>query len=186
MEQTFEKLLMEQCAPTLAGVKPANLFRARGLESTRRAAGEWDRKLEPMGLRVLVLREYPNADACVIYVCRRRWLARILGEKENRCFLRELGYPNARPADALRHLNERLGSNGEYPHEIGVFLGYPLEDVKGFITHRGQNYTYCGHWKCYGDPENARRCFDRYQACIDAYKRMYAQGIPMLNMVVAA
>lgn len=186
MDQTFEKLLMEQCAPTLAGVKPANLFRARGLARSRREVEEWDRKLKRLGLRVMILREYPGADACVVYVFRRRWLERILREAENRNFLLELGYPTARPADALGYLNERLGSNGEYPHEIGVFLGYPLADVKGFIEHRGQNYTYCGHWKCYGDPENARRCFDRYQACINAYKRMYAQGVPMLDMVVAA
>lgn len=186
MDQTFEKLLLEQCAPTLAGVKPANLFRIRDLERARRACAEWDRKLTPLGLRVMVLREYPDADACVIYVCRRRWLERILKERENQNFLREMGYRAFRTEDALRHLNRRLGEQGEYPHEIGVFLGYPLADVKGFIAHRGQNYTYCGHWKSYGDPEAARRCSDRYQACIDAYKRMYVQGVPMMKMVVVA
>ena len=38
----------------------------------------------------------------------------------------------------------------DFPHEIGVFLGYPLEDVVGFIRHRGKCFTCCGCWKSYG------------------------------------
>lgn len=30
MDRNFEKMLVEQCAPTLAGIKPANLFRFSG------------------------------------------------------------------------------------------------------------------------------------------------------------
>lgn len=186
MEQFFETMLLEQCAPTLAGVKPANLFRIRGLSAACQAAEHWDEQLKGFGLRVRVLKEYPDADACVIYVCRCEWLERILRDEANREFLRQVGYPTVQPSGALAHLNERLGAEGEYPHEIGVFLGYPLHDVKGFIENHGKNYTYCGCWKCYGDPEDARRCFDCYRACTDAYRRMYAQGIPMLDLVVAA
>ena len=35
MERNFETVMIEQCAPTLAGLKPANLFR---LECRDRAA----------------------------------------------------------------------------------------------------------------------------------------------------
>ncbi len=41
---------------------------------------------------------------------------------------------------------------GDFPHEIDVFLGYPCEDVRGFIRHGGQGYKLCGYWKVYGDP----------------------------------
>lgn len=182
----FEKMLMEQCAPTLAGMKPASLFRMRGMEQVRVAAEHWDRQLEPLGIRVIVLKEYPEADAGVVYVCRWDWMGRILRDEDNRAFLRGMGYADLCLEAALDHLRRRLGNGGEYPHEIGVFLGYPLHDVKGFIENRGKNYTYCGCWKCYGDPTAARECFDCYQACTDAYKRMYAQGVPMMNLVVAA
>lgn len=184
--QSFETMLLEQCAPTLAGIKPANLFRMRGLEEARRSADQWDRQLKELGIRVKVLKEYPDADACVIYVCRCQWLERILQDEANREFLQEMGYPTMQPAGALDHLNERLGTEGEYPHEIGVFLGYPLQDVKGFIENHGKNYTYCGQWKCYGDPADAQRCFDCYQACTDTFKRMNAQGVPVMRLVVAA
>ena len=76
--------------------------------------------------------------------------------------------------------------NAEYPHEIGIFLGYPLEDVVGFIENRGWNYTCCGYWKAYGDPAAAQKCFDRYRKCTAVYKDRYARGVPLIELVVAA
>ncbi len=39
----------------------------------------------------------------------------------------------------LVRLMERLRENREFPHEIGLFLGYPPEDVRGFIENRAGN-----------------------------------------------
>ena len=54
---------------------------------------------------------------------------------------------------------------GAFPHEIGLFLGYPPEDVEGFRLHRGRDYKLCGCWKVYSDVEGARQCFRRYDRC---------------------
>ena len=53
---------------------------------------------------------------------------------------------------------------GEFPHEIGVFLGYPLDDVRGFIEnpHGGK---VCGTWKVYGDEAQAEKAFERFKRC---------------------
>ena len=186
MKRCFEATLVEQCAPTLGGIKPASLFRFVGLKTARKAAQRWDRKLAPLGIRVTVLKECHQRDAAVIYVYRRDWLERILQEENSRAFLCETGYPATTVEGALEHLSRRLCLERDYPHEIGVFLGYPLEDVIGFIENRGQNFTCCGQWKCYGDPKAAQVCFARYRACTDSYKRMYGQGVPILQLVVAA
>lgn len=61
-------------------------------------------------------------------------------------------------------LQKRL-EEPEFPHEIGIFLGYPLEDVDGFITHQGENCKLCGCWKVYGNVEQARRTFANYEKC---------------------
>ena len=47
MNRTFEDVLVEQCAPTLAGIKPASLFRfqADSLETIRLHTAEWDQRL---------------------------------------------------------------------------------------------------------------------------------------------
>lgn len=47
----------------------------------------------------------------------------------------------------------------DFPHEIGLFLGYPLEDVQGFIENRAEGYKCVGCWKVYGDEEYAKQEF---------------------------
>lgn len=188
MERTFEAALVEQCAPTLAGVKPANLFRFRGAEPSeiRRGAQAWDRKLRHFGVRVMILKECPAAEACMIYVYRESQLRRILAEAENRAFLEGMGYCLTDIDGLLSQLSERFCLERDYPHEIGLFLGYPLGDVVGFIENRGWNYTCCGCWKSYGDPEAAQACFQRYRKCTDLYRRLYARGISVIQLVAAA
>lgn len=53
--------------------------------------------------------------------------------------------------------------SGEFPHEVGLFLSYPPEDVKGFIDHRTNNFKCAGLWKVYGDEEKARSLFAKYK-----------------------
>ena len=52
---------------------------------------------------------------------------------------------------------------GGFPHEIGVFLGYPLKDVAGFL-HREQLRPVCrGDWQVFGNPERSLRLMRRYR-----------------------
>ena len=90
------------------------------------------------------------------------------------------------PGASRRRRAARLCLEEEFPHEIGVFLGYPLDDVKGFIRHKGRDYTFCGCWKCYGDPQAARRRFERYRRCTAVLRRRYAEGTPITQLIVAA
>ena len=189
MERSFEAVLVEQCAPTLAGLKPASLFRYQAADGQRTlaAAVHWARQLAPYGLTVQILKVCPRTGACLIYLYRAGWLRSILAEPSARAFLAERGYETDRGClRMLAQLSERLCLEAEFPHEIGVFLGYPLDDVKGFILHRGRNYTYCGCWKCYGDPQAAKRRFARYRRCTEAFRRRYAAGTPIIQLVVAA
>ena len=65
----------------------------------------------------------------------------------------------------LEHLRYRMEVSIEFPHEIGIFLGYPLKDVNCFISYRGGGYRMCGEWKVYHDVVNAQRSFLCYKAC---------------------
>ena len=188
MQLAFEKALVEQCAPTLAGIKPASLFRISGSDSSviRSLANIWDQRLQPLGIRIQVLKECLQTHACLIYVYRHAELAKLLENKNNLEFLVQNGYQPQDPDGILTQLSERLCLEREFPHEIGIFLGYPLSDVIGFMENQGRNYTYCGYWKSYGDPENAKQCCARYRSCTCAYKEMYNRGTPFIQLVVAA
>lgn len=77
----------------------------------------------------------------------------------NRKYLQKFGYEkNNTCLEDLNQLKERFG---EYcPHEIGIFLGIPMEDVQGFIQNRGENYMFNGYWKVYHNPDQAARLFE--------------------------
>ena len=125
MEDVFEKALAEQCAPTLAGVKAASLFRISGeTGDLRRAALHWDRLLAPFGIRLRVLKTCPAAQACMIYVYRQNRVHCILAQPEVRAFLVRMGYRPADTESLLDQLVRRFCLEEAYPHEIGVFLGY--------------------------------------------------------------
>ena len=113
----------------------------------------------------------------------------------------ERGYPEARATDsymgvtvldvtatperAIVHLIARLGQSGDFPHEIGLFLGYPPCDVRGFIEHRAGGCKCCGCWKVYGDVAEARRCFASYKRCTRIYCGLYDRGVGLDQLAVA-
>ena len=186
---TLEEAMIEHCAPTLAGVKSAGLFRFSPQEPGRfaRQFREWRGALDRRGLNLLVLKRCRRTGAYLLYIYRESVRSRELAAPQVRTYLAELGYHAGGECRALlRQLAGRLCFQEEFPHEIGLFLGYPLEDVKGFIQNKGQGYACCGLWKSYGDPRAARRYFDRCRACTAAYKRRYAAGVPLERLIVAA
>lgn len=72
--------------------------------------------------------------------------------------------------------SERCCSEMKFPHEIGVFLGYPLQDVKGFIENNGRNSKYTGLWKVYGDKAASMRMFEKYRKCFSVYSDLWRSG----------
>lgn len=186
---TFEEALIEHCSPTLAGVKPASLFRFCPRDSApfARRFLALRQQFAARGLRLVILKGCRRTGSYLLYLYRERDLAEVLGRREHRDFLCAMGYtPWEAPGDCLRQLAARLCLEEEFPHEIGIFLGYPLDDVKGFIRHKGRDYTFCGCWKCYGDPQAARRRFERYRRCTAVLRRRYAEGTPITQLIAAA
>ena len=188
MERAFETVLVEQCAPVLAGIKAANLFRleARDRAALYAKAAQWHHALQPRGLQVRVLRECPENAGFLIYVFRAEKLWQKLCAAPVQAYLHGQGYTPAPDCEGyLRQLSCRLCSGAEFPHEIGVFLGYPLEDVIGFVENRGKNFTCCGCWKSYGDPAAAQAVFDHYRKCTEVYLRCFRSGTPITRLAVA-
>jgi hypothetical protein len=140
------------------GFKPAALFTVQaGITCTSLAV------LLPPRLGLTVLREGENGP--LVFVFDRKRLEKTIAAKAAGAVLSGLGYPAGAPVSAtLAHLQNRL-ARGAFPHEVGLFLGYPAEDVLGFVEHKGQNYKLCGYWKVYGDVEQAKLRFRQYDVC---------------------
>lgn len=82
-------------------------------------------------------------------------------------------------------LSQRLRQSEEFPHEIGLFLGYPPEDVRGFIEHHADGSKCTGCWKVYGDETAARRKFDQYKKCTRVYCDQWKKGKNIERLTVA-
>ena len=132
-----EDTVIRHGAPTLAGMKTGNLFPC--FFSSPRALAEelraMNRVLVPRGLRLVPLRR--EKGRALLYLFRPAALSRDLAQEEVRRLLRQAGYRDLGQGACLAELRRRLGAGGDFPHEIGLFLGYPPEDVAGFVRHRG-------------------------------------------------
>ena len=163
----LDQSLVAHCAPTLAGLKTGSLFTVLHLsgEALARQIELWDRRLGAKGVHLAVLRQ--GKRGTLLYVFRPERLEADLSAPCVVSFLRQHGYEDLTAGGAVERLRQRLAMDGTFPHEIGLFLGYPPEDVEGFCRCKGQNYKLCGRWKVYGDQEAARRYFQRCDRCRD-------------------
>ena len=96
---------------------------------------------------------------------------------------RNIGYPASGPAQCVRHLIRRLAADG-FPHEIGLFLGYPPEDVYGFIENKAMHAKCVGVWKVYGDEQATRKKFELYRKCRRVYCECFRKHRSFDRLVV--
>ena len=101
-------------------------------------------------------------------------------------FLTLCGYNCSSVPKCIDYLKERFSGNDDFPHEIGVFLGYPLEDVIGFIENAGKNSRRSGCWKVYGNDCKAIKLFERYKKCREIYMKLFSNGKSIVQLTVAA
>ena len=97
---------------------------------------------------------------------REKELSEYVNRVGIRSFIREFGYIEMGLDEMLERLSCRMAlfSREEigYPHEIGIFFGYPVEDVQGFIRNAGREYLFLGYWKVYSNPMAAKMIFKEY------------------------
>ena len=181
----MERVLLTHCAPTLAGLKCANLVRLTGPRAELEAAAQaWKATHERGGVQVRTARW--DGESALLCLYREGHLRREWEKPGAADFLRRHGYePGAAVQENVELLLRRIARRPCFPHEIGLFLGYPLEDVQGFIENCGKNYRLCGCWKVYGDPQAALRCFARYEKCARVYLQCYQNGHSLSRLTVA-
>lgn len=180
----LEAELIRHCAPTLAGLKSAGLFRHfyQEKESVIREVELVNRMLNDRDVYIEVLAW--QTQAVLIYAYRKTQLQKELNAEGVRYLLQEYGYHGCGVAECIMHLKERLDEYVCFPHEIGVFLGYPLEDVLGFIQNRGKNCECCGIWKVYCDASEKQKTFCKLRKCTQVYAKLFSEGRSLLQMTV--
>ncbi len=180
-----EDLIIKHCAPTLAGIKTGNLFSARYTSGSdvKKFISKLNKIMGPKGVRVLPLKY--DKSRVLIYVYRPYLLAVDLSDEYACSLLRNKGYHSLDMNSCIAELRQRVSICSEFPHEIGLFLGYPPEDVYGFILHKGNCSKCTGCWKVYANEEEAAKKFAKFRKCSDIYYSKWLQGTPIHKLTVA-
>lgn len=183
---SVERALIEQCSPTLAKLKTASLFTTRytSYPLLNKEVANWNKLFKEKGLHMQILCK--KKDYALLYLYREDCLARDLSDPQRISILKNFDYENTDcQVDMLNRLKCRLATCDDFPHEIGIFLGYPPEDVYGFICNKGQKCTHCGYWKVYGDKQKAISLFEKFDKCKQSYYKLWQQGRHILQLTVA-
>ena len=181
-----EEMILKHSAPTLARIKTASLFSCdfESSEELKEDMRRFNRQFVKKGLRILPLR-YKDGRA-LIYIYRPKLLLRDLEHSYAKSLLGSLGYVQGSASLSVARLKNRFAESEKFPHEIGLFLGYPPEDVKGFIEQGSRGYKCKGCWKVYFDEEKALKLFEQYRHCTSVYTRKHAQGRTLDKLTVSA
>ena len=181
--KSLQVQLILQCAPFLKGIKIACI-----LNITEENSRELYEILEGTGIKFKILTR--NHGKCLVLLYRRESFSRYLKRTDVREFLGSYGYEDVEPEKMLERLSKRVCqySDGEicFPHEVGAFLDYPIDDVKCFIEKDGKDSLFSGYWKVYNNPGRAKMIFWAYDKAKTSAVNEYLIGKSIRDIAYVA
>lgn len=176
----LETQIAMQCAPLLTGMKISNL-----LTVGSRKKQEVLRTFRRTSISCYVL--YESGEKTTFLLYRKQKLESYLDQPQIKQLMERFGYGCQDPVSILRLVSRRYKAHMEggrgFPHEIGVLLGYPPEDVIGFIENNGKNFLCVGYWKVYSNLNECRSIFRRYNHAREHVIHMVSHGMDIADIL---
>jgi len=176
----IETQLAMQCAPVIMGLKISNL-----LIIPSENADKVRKILNGTNLSILILLVKEEKMTMLVYRSDR--LKEYLSEGTVKELLAELGYQEPELSALIPVFKKRYAAywknGGSFPHEMGVLLGYPIEDVRGFIKNEGRNFLYTGYWKVYENIGDKLCLFRQFELAKETLIQLIARGISMSDVI---
>jgi len=178
---SFDQIIVQSSSPTFCNIKPGNLFFVKNDVFSKKKFNNWKDAFLNYGLMAFSTQISETSTAILLLnVC---WTRKILDDVFVQAYLSEKGYHTGSVFDFVEELFSRMIENEGFPHEVGVILGYPVEDVIEFENHQGHDCKYCGCWKSYSDVVKARDCHCRFTECSRLCKKWYDEGFS-INQII--
>jgi hypothetical protein len=181
--QNIDRLEMQmamQCAPLITGLKVSNLLNISRADFAsmkriiRHSPFSW-------------YRLYETEEKVTLLLFHRESLIRYLERIPVREMLLQAGYEDLSLGCILREFSIRyqgyMERKNDFPHEMGLLLGYPTEDVAGFIEHRGDNSLCTGYWKVYANKERKLKMFERFENAKESLIQLLSLGVSMDDII---
>lgn len=160
-ENYLEYYLSYLFSPVITGIKPAITLNFDNKSAKKYQLWQvyGHGIIKKYQLESIILKE--SRKGCLLLIYHRANLIKYLSIKENKEFLQSLGYDHELILTSyLTKLKKKL-LESSFPHEIGIFLGIPVEDVLGFINK--EKCLYSGYWKVYSNCARAKKVFSLYE-----------------------
>lgn len=178
--KSIETQIALQCAPLISGLKVSNLL----------IISAEDEALVRVILRrsgISFFRLLRTGEKVTFLLFRKNPLEAYLKQQEVETMLAEAGYAELSLGNILSTFQKRyahyMSVGGRFPHEMGLLLGYPAEDVKGFVENEGKNFLYSGYWKVYADVEEKRRLFQKFENAKETVIQLLSYGVGIQDIL---
>lgn len=161
-KECIEKFLIYNASLVISGAKPSATITIK--KDKENLYDKWIRYgidfLETINIKYIDLRESSNALIILIY--NENQLSNYIFKEENKDFLIKLGYSNESNVNNYLCMLKNRYNQFNCPHELGVFLGFPLNDVMDFMNCKDKKCLSCGYWLVYNNLQEAKETFNRY------------------------
>ncbi len=175
---TFNESISWLCAPTLCHLKAGTLlyWRFPSEDALRSSLLRLNLSWTSHDLCAIPL---TVDQRCPIYCFRPAMVHAALLHPTAQALLQACGYPpHASLSHQLAHLRRRMACTNGFPHEMGLFLGYPPEDVVAYLQGN-HPCLLTGFWRVYHDAEHAAAHFAQMRRCMVRCRARWAAGDSM-------
>lgn len=154
-------VLLYNISPVVAGVKPASIITFN--KSGRNLKLQWELYKERllMEIKIKYFEIFSTNFSATVVFYDEMLLEEVLKDREISRFYTKLGYKNVSDIEGILY-QMKCRYVGNCPHEIGVLLGIPVDDVKDFMNNKSKKCLACGYWKVYNNVERANEVFKEY------------------------
>lgn len=172
--------LVLQCAPLISGLKTSNL-----LIICRDNFAGLTAILMKTNISWYVLTD--SGDKIMLLLFNEKELTSYLKEERVVKLLAGRGYRTELLHEILPVFRERyrqyMADKRQFPHEMGVLLGYPIEDVEGFIHHNGRNAMLTGYWKVYENITVKEHLFHKFEVVKKTMLQLVFFGVSIGDII---
>jgi hypothetical protein len=171
-------VIMCNAAPTIKNHKTSSLINFSNSNINRNLNNVWEKYKKEVKekLEVDYVELKKDRTNTLVLFYNKEKIKLSINDNRNMEFLKRFGYnENMDIEQCLLLLGKRF--ENMCPHEIGIFLGYPIDDVVSFVDCPSVKCKMTGYWKVYHDIEKAKITFNKYDEIKHTIMRLMMIGI---------
>ena len=149
---SYIKRILEMLGPVILGSKPAEILNVSGkIDAKKDKLNNIESFFNNCSKISYHVINTHDGGIRVLFI-NKKSLSEVLSNKKSVNFLKFIGYPSDYNLETYIDLLIYKLHLEKFPDEIGIFLGYPLKDVLGFMGYGKNELFEIKGWRIYGDP----------------------------------